>query len=176
MYLTAKIPPSVFWEARAFPRRSGWLKTHPFATFCSTAHALHSTGFSQQWRKSSKISGFFAFWNFLTYYSNKLLKPPTALVIFTRKRTHGTSIEQKNCRFILTCLFLPALLRIRTTMRKKLCSPTLSAALIGGRRLFKNWTRQRNLLFSPTVYFLSVRKVYGNYIVLKASRDCHLPF
>ena len=37
-----------------------------------------------------------------------------------------------------------------------------NAALIRGRLLFKNWTRQRNLFFKFNGIFLSVRKFYSN--------------
>ena len=37
----------------------------------------------------------------ILYYSNKRLEPATACVIVGSKNTHGTGIEQINCRFIV---------------------------------------------------------------------------
>ena len=125
-----------------FPRRSRRSNNHPFAIFCSTAHALHSIGFSQPWRKSCKIPGFFASWNFLMYYSNKRLNPTTAFVIVRRNNTYGTGIEQTNCPFIgamfvvvfLFAIFVRALPRISTSARKKLCSAALRCLLLSVKR------------------------------------------
>ena len=96
------------WETRAFRRTSRWSKTHPFAMFCLTVRALHSIVFSQPWRKSCKIPGFFASWNF--HYSNEGLKPTTACVIvrkeehiWNRYRTNKLSFYRRHACFCNLC-------------------------------------------------------------------------
>ena len=95
-------------------------KNHPFTIFCSTAYELHSVGFSQPWRKSCKISGFFASWNFLmyVYHSNKrLIKTYNSLCyckkekhIWNRYRTNKLPLYQ--CHICFLEIFVCSLPRI----------------------------------------------------------------
>ena len=55
---------------------------------------MHYIQLAQPWRKSCKIPGVFASWNFLMYYSSKQLKPT-----IEGENTYGTGKEQINCHF-----------------------------------------------------------------------------
>ena len=129
---------SVVWLLRntRLSEKVEMVKNHPFAVFCSIAHVLYSIGFSQPWRKSCKIPGFFASWNFLMYYSNKRLKPTTACVIVkwkkhvsSRSRTNKLLLYKGHVCFLFA-IFSCALPHISTSARKKLCSVTLTKYIL----------------------------------------------
>ena len=122
---------SCSWETRAYSRRSDRSKNHPFAIFCSTAHALQSVGFSQN---PAKFLDFLHLETF--YYSVCYCKKEK---LWNWYRTNKLSLYR--CH---VCLFLFSSFCNLCARAKKLCSGALNI-------FFINW------IWSQLNFFLHFR-------------------